>query len=388
MSNWNTPEPQPPSALGRYRILSPRASVRVSPIQLGGMSIGTEWQGMGEMTKESCFELMDTYYELGGNFIDTASNYQNGTSEELIGEWMERRQNRDQIVVATKFSTPWRQHDASVAQKIHFAGNGTKSLHISVKASLQKLRTDYIDILYCHWYDWDTSVEELMNSLHNLVVAGKVLYLGISDAPAWIVSKANQYALDHGKTPFCIYQGQWSLSKRSFEREIIPMARDLGLALAPWNVLGGGRYRTDAEDKARHEAADGKARSGHTEDGKWERDDGDVKVSAALERVATEVGAKSIQAVAIAYHLHKTPYVFPVIGSRSAANLRRNIEALEITLTEAQIAYLESVLPFDIGFPGWLIGDGIGKHQIIAASAPIDVWPKAKSIKPHAAKLA
>ncbi|TFY80235.1 hypothetical protein EWM64_g3775 [Hericium alpestre] len=223
------PRPTAPTPLGQYRLLSPLASIRVSPIQLGAMSVGTEWsKGMGDMNRESSFRLLDAYFEAGGNFVDTACNYQDGTSEGLLGEWMELRGNRDQMVIATKYSSPWKGNDASIAQKVHYTGNGTKSLHLAVNGSLKKLRTDYIDILYCHWYDWETSVEELMNSLHHLVLSGKVLHLGISDAHAWIVAQANQYAKDHGKTPFCIYQGQWNLGKRSFEREIIPMARELG----------------------------------------------------------------------------------------------------------------------------------------------------------------
>ncbi|THV07333.1 arylalcohol dehydrogenase [Dendrothele bispora CBS 962.96] len=367
------------TALGRYRVLSPLASIRVSPIQLGAMSIGTEWSaGMGEMTKESSFELMDAYYEAGGNFIDTALNYQNNTSEQLIGEWMETRGNRDQMVIATKYSSPWKRHDTSVAQKIHYMGNGPKNQLLSINASLKNLRTTYIDIFYVHWYDWETSIEELMNSLHNLVVAGKVLHL---DAPAWVVSRANQYAFDHGKTPFCIYQGQWNLTKRSFEREIIPMAREMGLALAPWDVLAGGRLRTDAEEEARRQNPQG-ARTGFTHDGKWERNEDEKKVSDALEKVANEVGAKSIQAVAIAYHLQKTPNVFPVLGGRKVENLLKNIEALAISLSKEQIEYLESALPFDPGFPHWMIGNGTEPIGMIANSCPVDKWPAREPIKP------
>lgn len=236
--SWLPETPVAPTPLGRYRLLSPRASVRVSPIQLGGMSVGTAWNSMGAMTRESSFEILDAYYEAGGNFIDTASNYQDETSEQIIGEWMELRGVRDQMVIATKYTTPWKRYDATVKQQVHYAGNGTKALHLSVHGSLAKLRTSYLDVLYVHWYDWETGVEEMMNSLHNLVVAGKVLYLGISDTPAWFVAQANQYALDHGKTPFVVYQGQWSLAKRSLEREVVPMARRLGLALAPWEDLG------------------------------------------------------------------------------------------------------------------------------------------------------
>lgn len=113
-------------------------------------------------------------------------------------------------------------------QKAAFTGNNTKSMALSVEASLKKLRTHYIDILYLHWYDYITPVDEIMNSLHNLVVQGKVLYLGISDTPAWVVVKANDYARANGKTPFVIYQGAWNILNRDIEREIIPMVRSEG----------------------------------------------------------------------------------------------------------------------------------------------------------------
>lgn len=374
--------PPAPTPLGRYRILSPHASVRVSPIQLGAMSVGTAWgaAGMGAMDRESSFKLLDAFYEAGGNFIDTARNYQDGTSEGIIGEWMELRGVRDQMVIATKYSSPWKKNDPSIRQKTQYMGNGAKALHISVEHSLKALRTDYLDILYCHFFDWEIGIEEWMNSLHNLVVSGKVIYLGVSDCPAWIVARANQYAIDHGKTPFCIYQGQWNLSKRAFEKEVIPMAREMGLALAPWDVLGGGRFRTDAEDEA-HQKDTGR-RLGFTQDGQWQRNETDIKISHALEKVAADVGAKNIQSVAIAYHLHKTPYVFPIIGMRKVENLQKNIDALTISLTQEQIEFLESVVPVDPEFPHWLVGDGTKPCPIIATAVETDFWPKAKAISP------
>ncbi len=163
-------------------------------------------------------------------------------------------------------------------------------MHISVEASLKKLRTSYIDILYLHWWDYETSIPEVMDSLHNLVAAQKVLYLGVSDTPAWVVSQANQYAMDHGKTPFVIYQGKWNLLDRSFEREIIPMARSLGLALSPWSVLAEGKLRTDAEEQQRRETGE-KGRMMFGPD--WERTEVEMKVSRALEKVAAEVGVGS-----------------------------------------------------------------------------------------------
>lgn len=179
---------------------------------------------MGECDKSTSFEVLDAFFDLGGNFIDTANAYQCEESEEWIGEWMEKKGNRDQMVIATKYTTGYRGHarDAEPLQS-NFVGNSFKSMHISVNRSLKKMRTDYIDLLYVHWWDFTTSVEEVMHGLNALITAGKVLYLGVSDTPAWVVVKANEYARSHGLRPFSVYQGKWNASYRDMEREIIPM---------------------------------------------------------------------------------------------------------------------------------------------------------------------
>ncbi|KAJ7196969.1 Aldo/keto reductase [Mycena pura] len=363
--------PTPATKLGHYRALSPNAGVHVSPIQLGAMSIGDKWadMGMGAMDKESSFnlKLLDAYFDNGGNFIDTANSYQDESSEAFIGEWMEKRGIRDQLVIATKYSGNFKARRSGFVNKANYAGNNLKSLHMSVEASLKKLRTDYIDILYLHWWDWDTGVEEIMNGLHNLVVQGKVLYL------------ANQYARDHGKSPFVIYQGKWSLLERSFEREIIPMARAHGLALAPWDVLGSGKLRTDAEEEARRASGE-KGRVLFRPD--WERSEDEVKMSRALEKVAGEVGTKSIQAVAIAYVMQKVPYCFPIIGGRKVEHLLANVEALDITLSKEHIAFLESVIPFSPGFPSTMIGDGSKPAALMATAGKFVKQPLAEPIRP------
>ncbi|KAK0440462.1 NADP-dependent oxidoreductase domain-containing protein [Desarmillaria tabescens] len=382
MSFFDIP-PAPSTKLGYYRLLSPLAGVRVSPIQLGAMSIGDKWDklGFGSMDKESSFKLLDAYFDMGGNFIDTANSYQDESSEEFIGEWVEKRGIRDQVVIATKYTMNFKRGNDNIQQKVNYTGNGNKSLKISVKSSLRKLRTDYIDILYVHWWDYETSIEEVMNSLHNLVVEGKVLYLGISDTPAWVVSRANMYAQVHGKTPFSIYQGHWSLLDRSFEREIIPMARTLGLALAPWDVLGGGKFRTDAEEEERRQSGEkGRAVAGLGIS--WERNEDEKKISRALEKVAGEVGAKNIRSVALAYVMQKTPYVFPLIGGRKVEHLVSNLEALDITLSKEQIEYLESILPFDPGFPNAMIGDGSSYNIFLASTAHMSKQPRVEPIRP------
>ncbi|EIM85932.1 Aldo/keto reductase [Stereum hirsutum FP-91666 SS1] len=380
------PDIAPPvSGLAKYRTLSPLCGLRVSPVQLGAANIGDKWaaMGYGSMDKEASFKLLDAYFDLGGNFIDTANDYQEGSSEEFIGEWMEKRGNRDQIILATKYTCNYKRHIES-PHKITFVGNNVKSMHVSVEASLKKLKTSYVDILYLHWWDWASGVEEVMNGLHNLVTAGKVLYLGVSDTPAWVVSQANQYARDHGKTPFVIYQGQWNIMKRDFEREIIPMARSLGLALAPWDVLCGGKIRTDAEEARRKESGE-KGRTIFSPE--WERTEDEKKISGVLEEVGREVGVgDNVQAVAIAYLMHKTPYVFPVLGGRKIEHLKANIKALDIALTGDQIKRLEGVLPFDLGFPGNMVGVGSSVSGILQgqAASNLDVWPLPGVIKPMA----
>ncbi|KAF5347374.1 hypothetical protein D9758_011289 [Tetrapyrgos nigripes] len=317
----------PPSKLGIYRPLSLKAGVRVSSLVLGGASVGSGdsgWKSVwGEMDEEKSYKLLDKFYELGEE-----------TSEKIIGKWAEERGIRDQLFIATKYTSGYKKNDPNVKQKVQFVGNNAKSLHVSVEASLKKLRTTYIDLLYVHWWDWDCSVSEVMDALHNVVQQGKVIYL----------------------TPFVVYQGAWNVMDRTFEREIIPIARAQGLALSPWNTLAGGKFRTEAEEKAHAEA---RARGdGRQFPGDAEMTAREIAVSKALEKVAKEVGAKSIRAVTIAYLLQKTTCVFPILGGRKPENWEQNIEALDITLSPAQIKELEAVVPVDPGFPGMYIGDG------------------------------
>jgi len=227
--------------------------------------------------------------------------------------------------------------------------------------------------------DFTTSIEELMDSLHILVEQGKVLYLGISDSPAWVVSAANEYARARGKTPFSVYQGRWNILLRDFERDIIPMARHYGMALAPWDVLGGGKFQTKKAIEERKKAGEGlRSIFGPAQTEKEE------KISEALEKVAKEHGDDiSLTAIALAYVLQKTPNVFPIVGGRKVEHLQDNIKALSIKLTDQQIEYLESINPFDIGFPGDFIGEDpkyTGKSTVILAGTAQIAWvqgPKA-----------
>lgn len=287
---------------------------------------------------------------------------------------MTARGNRDEMVIATKYTTAYRSYEIGPnvpggrGQSMNFCGNHKRSMMMSVRDSLKKLQTDYIDILYLHWWDHTTSIEEIMDSLQILVEQGKVLYLGISDTPAWIVSAANEYARARGKTPFSIYQGRWNIMLRDFEREIIPLARHYGMALAPWDVLGGGKFQTKKQLEERKKNNEGlRSLMG------GEQSEKEAKISEALEKVAAQHGDVSITAIALAYVMQKTPRVFPIVGGRKVEHLKDNIKALSIHLTDEQIEELEKVSPLDVGFPSNFVGEDPattgGKGSFLLASA-------------------
>jgi len=370
------PAKDPKSKLGYYRVLSPTASVRVSPLCLGAMSLGSAWKGfIGENDKENSFKILDNYYDLGGNFIDTANNYQNEESEIWIGEWMHKRGIRDEIVLATKYSSPYTVHKNPNGVNVNYTGNSTKSLAHSVEASLKKLQTSYIDLLYVHWWDYTTSIEELMQSLNRLVASGKVLYLGISDTPAWIVSKANQYARDHGLAQFCVYQGRWSILIRDLEREIIPMCKSEKMAIAPWEALGGGRFKTEKqieEYKAKGEATRVFIRGGI--------DEKSSNITKILEKLALEKGS-TITGIALTYVMQKVPYVFPIVGIRKVEHLEDNVAALgRVHLTDADIKELEDASPIDLGFPHTMIGTEPSNNFLLNMAAKYDWVEDVKAI--------
>lgn len=353
------------SLLFRHRQLAPTASVRVSPLCLGAMTFGGTQEGRyGECSREDAFEILDHFVNQGGNFLDTASGYQAGQSEILLGEWMAARQNRDEMVLATKYTTGYMGHEDKIQS--NFGGNGAKSMKVSLDRSLRKLRTPYIDLFYVHWWDFTVSIPELMHSLNDLVVSGKVLYLGISDTPAWIVAKANQYARDHGLRQFAVYQGMWSAALRDFEREIIPLCRDEGMGLCPYGVLNQGRFQTEAGFKEREKHNPGRKFIPTSEH--------DTKVSRVLEDVATTKGVDLLH-VALAYVMHKTPYVFPIVGGRKVEHIKGSIAGLSVTLSDEDMQKIESAYPFDFGFPHTFLSGSLFDHSTPRhAEGPGDVW--------------
>ena len=216
-------------SLDSYRLLG-HSGLRVSPLALGAMTFGTDW-GWGTAQDEAR-KIFDTYLDRGGNFIDTANRYTNGTSERFVGEFAAGR--RDELVIATKYTLSSRPGDPNSG------GNHRKSMVRSVEESLQRLGTDYIDLLYLHVWDGTTPVEEIMRAMDDLVRAGKVLYLGISDTPAWQVARMQTLAQLRGWAPLVALQVEYSLAERTVERDLIPMAAELGLGVVPWSPLASG----------------------------------------------------------------------------------------------------------------------------------------------------
>lgn len=217
----------------------------------------------------------------------------------------------DHPSMATKYTTGYRYHNREKEPlQSNYVGNSLKSMRVSVDASLKKLKTDYIDLLYVHWWDFTTSVEEVMHGLNSLVLSGKVLYLGVSDTPAWVVVKANDYARTHGLRPFSVYQGKWNAAYRDMEREIIPMCEDQGMAIAPWGPLGQGKFKTK---EARGQDHDGSARAS-------ELSESDIKISDALEDVAKKHNA-TLHGV-VSPFLSSSSYRYPVTNATSGSRLR------------------------------------------------------------------
>lgn len=330
---------------------------------------------MGECDQATTESVLDFFYEQGGNFIDTSNNYQFQDSEKWIGEWMKKRGVRDQIVLATKYSTNFVRGPDQPPILANFGGNNTKSMQLSVNRSLQNLQTDYIDVLYVHWWEYSTSIPELMQSLNQLVASGKVLYLGISDSPAWVVSKANEYARNHGLRQFSVYQGNWNAANRDFERDIIPMCKAEGMGLAPWGALGGGAFKSEEQLKSQGAAGRRELQS-----------EKQRAVSKVLESIAKRKNT-AITSVALAYVMHKTPHVFPIIGGRKVEHLKGNIEALTLRLSNEDIKDIESAYPFDLGFPHNFVwaNSGVSNPQevfFVQMCGTMDLVPEPQPIKP------
>ncbi len=320
----------------RYKLLG-RSGLRVSELSLGTMTFGEEW-GWGASRSES-LKVYDAYAKSGGNFIDTANRYTNGTSEKLVGEFIGAE--REHFVVATKYSLSMRPDDPNAC------GNHRKNLVQALDASLQRLRTDYLDLLWLHAWDFLTPVEEVMRALDDQVRAGKVLYVGISDTPAWIVSRANTLAEVRGWTPFVALQIEYSLIERTPERELLPMAREYEMAITPWAVLGGGvltgKY---GQTEGKVEAADSKRAVVNTTRVNVKN----LQIAAEVQKIAGEIGCLPAH-VAVAWVRGQPGDIIPIIGARTEEQMIQNLGSLDVNLSAEQRHRLDEVSRISLGFP-------------------------------------
>ncbi|HTX10767.1 MAG TPA: aldo/keto reductase [Solirubrobacteraceae bacterium] len=336
---------QPPPiglTLDTYRLLG-RSGLRVSPLALGTMTFGSDW-GWGADDAEAR-RMFDLYLDRGGNFIDTANNYTNGTSEQLVGEFV--RDRRERLVIATKYTCWTRQGDPNSG------GNHRKSMISSVEQSLRRLGTDYIDLLYLHLWDGTTPVEEILRGLDDLARAGKVLYIGISDTPAWQASRMQAIAELRGWAPLIALQIEYSLIERTGERDLIPMAREMGLGVLPWAPLAKGvltgkynRADLDRTDRTESRKSLAVAAGSLTERG--------LAIAELVREIAAETGRTPAQ-VAVAWTLLNPTVTAPIIGARTASQLEENLGALEVTFTDDQRVTLETASGIDLGFPHELL---------------------------------
>jgi aryl-alcohol dehydrogenase-like predicted oxidoreductase len=320
----------------RYTLFG-RSGLRVSELCLGTMTFGESW-GWGA-PRDTCRRVLDLYEEAGGNFVDTANNYTGGEAETLVGELLEGR--RERFVVASKYTLQTRPGDQNAV------GNQRKNLVQALETTLRRLRTDYVDVYFVHARDMFTPVDEVMRALDDQVRAGKVLYLAVSDWPAWEIARATTIAELRGWTPFVGLEFPYSLLERSPERELLPMAQSLDLAVAAFSPLASGlltgKYLPDADGGP---AAEGRI----AQSARQRMDDRAERVVSEVVAIAGEVEATPSQ-VALAWVRSRPGVVIPIVGVTSEEQLRDNLGCLDVSLSDEQVGRLDDASAIDLGFP-------------------------------------
>ncbi|MEM1113200.1 MAG: aldo/keto reductase [Pseudomonadota bacterium] len=315
----------------RYQLLG-HSGLRVSEICLGTMTFGSD-EAWCASAAESC-AIFDAYVEAGGNFIDTADIYTGGESEKLVGEFV--RSDRERFIIATKYSNAFPGgNDANVA------GNHRKNLRQSLDASLRRMGVDYIDLYWMHNWDFTTPVDEAMRALDDAVSAGKILYIGLSDAPAWVAAQCNTTAALRGWTRFSSLQLEYSLVERGIEREHFPLCRDMDINITAWSPLASGllsgKYTRDTTEERRLDILPF-----------HDVNDQNLTIAKAVDGIADELDVSSAQ-VALAWVRQRG--TIPIIGARTLAQLKDNLSSLKVTLSEQQMATLNSASAFRKGHP-------------------------------------
>ena len=340
----------------RYRQLG-NSGLRVSELCLGTMTFGDERSEGWGATRQEAQRIFETFVEHGGNFLDTANNYVGGTSERYVGELV--ASERDRYVIATKYTAPVRGGDPNAF------GNHRKSLVQSLDASLERLQTDYVDLYWVHAWDSLTPLDELMRALDDAVRAGKVLYVGASDTPAWVVSRANAIAELRGWTPFSAIQVEYSLIQRTVEPDLLPMAAALELGLLAWGPLGRGLLT------GKYSRGEGPAKGRlATDDGR--RNERNMGIARVVDEVADDLGTASTQ-VALAWLREQSELVTPLVGARTADQLTESLGSLSVYLGDEHRRRLDEVSRVRLGFPHEFLAGLHARRAAVLGSNPIDL---------------
>lgn len=316
----------------QYKLLG-RSGLKVSELCLGTMGFGqaSPW---GIPQKES-FEILDAFGEAGGNFLDTANRYQDGQTEEILGNYLSQCADRDYWVVATKYSLYDNKTNPNAS------GNNRKNMMRSVENSLRRLKTGFIDVLYLHIWDWLTPMDEVLRGLDDLVRQGKINYIAISDTPAWLVAKGQTMAELMGWSRFAALQVEYSLIQRTPERDLIPMANHFGLTVTPWAPLAGGaltgKYLRNDPGRIKPESNRLNERS--------------VGITKEVIAIADQLGATPGQ-VALRWAMQQGFSCIPIVGATKLSQVMDNLGVLRVQLNGEQLDRLDAVSSIDLGFPG------------------------------------
>jgi aryl-alcohol dehydrogenase-like predicted oxidoreductase len=341
-----------------------RSGLRVSPLALGTMTFGEDW-GWGA-SPETSQAILSEYLDRGGNVIDTANVYTNGHSEKIVGDFITARPGlRERVVLSTKFFGNLYPGDPNGG------GSSRKALIAQLEESLRRLQTDYVDLYWLHNWDRHAPIEETLRSLDDLVTAGKVRYVGLSDVPAWVAAKAQTITRFRGWAPVTALQLEYSLLERTPEGELLPMAEALGIGVLPWSPLRGGQL---SGKYARNNNVPAESRSGRY----TEPTERDWDVIEAVARVAAELGVSSAE-VALAWVRSRSTVTSTLVGARTIEQLRSNLASLKITLAPEQLASLNEPSTPSLNFPAAITTEispifGFGGATIDGVELP--VWPQ------------
>lgn len=328
------------------------------------MTFGQDWGTMlPGASKEESRKIFKHYSDTGGNFIDTANMYQNGTSEKFLGELITADRNR--YVLATKYTLTTNPNDPNAG------GNHRKNMYQSIEASLKRLNTSYIDLLWVHIWDPLTPIEEVMRSLDDLVRAGKVMYIGISDTPAWIVSQANTLAQLRGWTSFVGIQIQYSLIERTAERELLPMAKSFDIGVTAWSPLGGG-VLTGKYNPVKLDDKSSESKRLHPDNQMSYRflNERNLSISKVVQEISKEI-SKTPSQVALNWIIQQNEskgVIIPIVGARTKNQITDNLESINFKLDHDQLKRLDEISSIELGFPHDMFSQKAEKEFIFGNS--------------------